>query len=163
MNARNIILVGDAEPIVIDFGRFGYWPWFYDLSRLELQLWLRLLGGTHMRDVFPAELPKWLELWRATKASSFPESTESVYNASSGTQNVASWISRRIADLRTRLIEDCANEYSGDLFANLVNLNRIYDCIKMSSYQVSWIKRLFFLIIAVDASSVLIKTDELSN
>lgn len=143
MNPRNVLLT-EAKPALIDFARFGFWPIGYDLTRFELQLFLRLTGAVDRKDHFPNQLKVWLSLWGEVRDGQ----VNAKYKGEKDLQ-----ITRRVLaaiEPVTTKVGQMLEEHGADprqVFA----LMRCFDAIKICSYQdASPFKRLLFLLIALD-------------
>jgi hypothetical protein len=143
LNPRNIILPSADRMLLIDFARYGLWPIAYDLVRLELQLFLRIVDAANYEDVFPERLRPWLSLWDANaEEHKDPCTPESAYL----------WISSRLRALQGELCQLAERKTGRNNLGRVVHLIRAHDAIKMTTYQESsWFKRLFFLIIAMES------------
>lgn len=150
LNARNIILPQDGHPQLIDFARFGQWPVFYDLVRLELQLSFRILDTDDVSDAFPNHLTRWLSVHgcRFVARNQIDDDGDSWC---SGETFLA--LRSRILECEKGLHDEFQNQLSGFPVEKLVGLSRTYDAIKMCSYQdASWFKRVLYLIIAMESA-----------
>ena len=150
LNPRNMMLNvnGRTEPQVqlIDFARFGVWPAFYDISRLRLQLSLRLLDPPDMLlDTFAERMILWDAAWNGAVRPSMHHTQVSL-NGIESFLLLQSELMRVRNELTAKLPETQRPHIGGEAHFNLLLL---YDLIKMVSYvDASTFKRMWYLLLA---------------
>lgn len=145
LNPRNVLVGTGGHLSLIDFARFGGWPPGYDLVRLELQLFLRILSRMHEGESFPDDVKDWWSLWHAYCVA---EDNFSFVSSRGDVQMMVRLLSI-IQSARHRILA----QYDKVTGRTMTYLLRCLDAIKMCSYQdATSFKRLLFLFIAVDCA-----------
>jgi hypothetical protein len=147
LNPRNILLGVSPSFQIIDFARYDLWPAGYDLARLELQLFLRIMDTRNLGDVFPDRLNAWRQLWMA------PE-TEGAKPAGEEENYLLLWFSRQLRKMHRELVADRdGGDVRGERATRLMALETAFDAIKICSYQdATWSKRLWGLLVAIQSA-----------
>lgn len=158
LNPRNILLLREknipSQIKLIDFARFGVWPAFYDLTRLRLQLALRLLDPPDtMRDQFIERIFMWQNAWDGKGLPNIKTFADAAHPFKAF--NDINKIILRIIEESILIIPKNRQQET----KKNIDLIILHELIKMISYQdASWIKRLWFCLLAAD-KAVLIFDD----
>jgi hypothetical protein len=127
---------------LIDAARFGAWPAFYDISRLQLNLAVRLLDppATALHHL-PERVSVWEAHWAAAIAGADPHLPTSIVDA-----EPAQRFRQLFADL-TKVADSHSKEVGGKAqLLKLMALNRCFDLIKMVAYvDLPAVRRLWLL------------------
>ena len=143
LNPRNILVSAKGGAKLIDYARFGSWPVAYDITRLELQLILRLLDRPYANESFPHGLKSWWRLWSALNSEKLGGMRE--------TPGALTQSLKLIADGQQRIARVVHKQFKNA--KQLRSALRCFDAIKICSYQdATPFKRLFFLLLAIDSA-----------
>jgi hypothetical protein len=149
LNPRNLLYKGSSPggPQLIDFARFGYWPLGYDLCRLELQLFLRVVDVADGADYFPEQIPKWMKSWRDLGAESAPGADGP---NKSGVSELLLRFLRGLRRIHRELYQELTEEWRSRE-SQVAGLVRAYDATRIMSYaDTSPWKQLWALLVAIE-------------
>ncbi|MBQ0960703.1 hypothetical protein KAK06_17240 [Ideonella sp. 4Y11] len=146
-HARNIMVCpsgGGAQIKFIDSARFGNWPAFYDITRLRLNLAIRMLDPAKSQMEFmPDRVWKWEQAWTSRTSSadriSKPDKYLSRYNT--------------FQDVILKIIANVKREEPQIKDFDLtILLNECFDLIKMIGYvDISPFRRLWLFYRLIDS------------
>jgi hypothetical protein len=145
-HARNIMVIPSidndrVDVHFIDGARFGVWPPYYDLTRLRLNLAVRVLDPS---NTFLDQIPKRIKLWESVWNSRRPPSGTSLDKHFD-----------RFAvmfDLVENAINATANRPGDGAFVSrLIAFNEFFDLVKMIAYvDLPPVRRLWLLVRLID-------------
>jgi hypothetical protein len=149
LNVRNILILGENDRNLtlrlIDFARFGSWPAFYDLTRLRLQIALRVLDPSPgMRDIFPERILLWDKaFWGYERPEGIRKSHPKEF------QHFVTFID--ISKMLDSLVSDHSSTLKqyGKGFKTSMKVIMLNEVIRLICYDdVPWTKRIWFTLLA---------------
>jgi len=150
LNPRNILITGDnaarSTIRLIDFARFGVWPSYMDIARLQAQLSLRLLDPPgSMREMFPDRIAVWDDTYWTRSAPSWIKKSQPSDFISIGVYAMA------MKELEAVISSAIAIKSSdlGSASGRHLGLMRANEFLRIVCYpDTSWPKRIWFALLA---------------